>query len=228
MTIRFDNTIHDAMVYNEFCHFNTPRLRKRYLCARWMMPLFAMSFSFLLSRLLDGSHLSLSSYVSILITGALITLIYPYLHRIGIRQKVRAQERIGGLQGFLGEHTVTIGPDGVRSVATIGQSLYPWNAITSVMQGKDQIYLFVSEAMALSLPRRAFADTAQEAIFLAEAERYRAGAVASPATLSLTPTVSAVTNEAQKTPISNAPWWSGQTTATLDAEAQNRTQRHGG
>jgi hypothetical protein len=228
MTLRYENQIQDAIIYSEFCNLNTPRLRNSYNSARWSIPLLVMYLSYLMIRFLTGQALSLSASFLILIGGALAALLQPYLFRLRIRRQVRALDRIGGYKAFLGSHTLTINPDGVRSVTDIGESFYKWSAITSVLQGKEQIHLFVSEAAALSLPRRAFADTAQEAIFLAEVERYRSSEVASSAALTLTPTVSAVTNEAPKTPNSNAPWWSGQTTATLDAEAQNRTQRHGG
>ena len=210
MTISFENTLQDIIAYNNFSNFHRPRLRRLYQRKRLIATLAVFVLPLSLARVAIGHPLHDSSaWIIALLGAAFIFCLFPQIWRYAIRRQALSMIKVGAYKAFTGNHTLTVAPDGIHSVSPLGESRYHWNAITEVKRSDEQIFLFISETAALPLPRRAFADAAQEAAFLAEIERYRAGAGAVSAS---------ATTATPATQISNAPWWSGQTAASADAE----------
>lgn len=225
MTVQYENTLQDAIAYNEYCHNHTPRLRRYNRRFRFLGPLAIIAGASLTLRLLQGHPLAWWAWIILLLGAAFYFAIHPAVWRFALRKQVKLLSEAGAYKAFIGAYAVTIGADGIRSVASIGEALYRWDAVTSVVKTETHLFLFLSETMAVFIPRRAFADAAQETAFLAEIECYRAGAVAVPAVASAAVTPATQINNA---PVSNAPWWSGQTASSVEADAQANVNRREG
>ncbi len=58
--------------------------------------------------------------------------------------------------GFLGEHTITIGPGGFREETVANNSFTKWLGVTDIVENPDYIFFFIETHIAHVIPRRAF------------------------------------------------------------------------
>jgi hypothetical protein len=115
-----------------------------------------------------------------LAAGGLYFAAIPRIYRQEIRRRTKRAVRDGRYAGFIGKHTMRLGVDGIHVTMPLGETKWNWSAITSIEQGKDHLFLFLSQQLAIVAPKRAFTDEAEMREFLALVERYRTGASATP------------------------------------------------
>lgn len=77
-----------------------------------------------------------------------------------------------GKPGLLGEHTVTIGVEGVRERTAVNEGVHSWNGIHRIVDDKEHIYLFIDTHMAHIIPKGAFATESEARAFVDAATTY--------------------------------------------------------
>jgi hypothetical protein len=78
--------------------------------------------------------------------------------------------------GVLGEHTITLTPEGLHEQTAVNESKTAWRGIHRIDATKDHLFIFLQPAMAHVIPRRAFPTPADADAFLAKARDYFAAA----------------------------------------------------
>lgn len=80
--------------------------------------------------------------------------------------------RDGESHGILGEHTITLTPDGLCERTAVNQTTANWRGIYRVVGTPQHIFIFNQPNAAHTIPRRAFASPADAEQFLATAQAY--------------------------------------------------------
>lgn len=84
---------------------------------------------------------------------------------------LRRNLRSGRNRTLIGKQRMELLPDGVRRVHSEGESKVAWTGIERLLRSRDHLALFIAANQAFVVPRRAFVRPADEADFVATAER---------------------------------------------------------
>jgi hypothetical protein len=109
MTITFENTEQDAIAYNLFYNFHTPRLRRKHWIIRLVSP---VAISLILLAYFSATRpddLSLPFVWLMMIGGAVADFaIHPWLMRRAVRRRTQQAIKQGKYLTLLGSHTLSI------------------------------------------------------------------------------------------------------------------------
>src|SRR5690606_25063181 len=78
--------------------------------------------------------------------------------------------------GVLGEHTITLSPEGVLERTAVNEGLHKWSGIHAIVDDKEHLYLMIGEQMSHIIPKRAFASESEALAFADAAKAYRSTA----------------------------------------------------
>lgn len=159
MEVRFSLDREDFWQFTRYAYFHVPKIRSQVYGLIVMAPILSVS---LLWLILKDSRLAL---VIGLPLGA-ATLAFTYL-----RTKRHVESYPTG-KGILGEHTITIMPDGLHEQTAVCDSLQRWEGVQHIAENSRYIFLFIDTHMAHVIPKRAFPSDAAWQAFLAQAREY--------------------------------------------------------
>jgi hypothetical protein len=182
MTVTFENSDQDAIALNLFYNFHTPKPRRKHRIIHMVSPIvvFAALLTFFATTRPDD--LGLPYFWLILVGGAAADFaLHPWLMRRAVRRRTQQAVKQGKYLTLMGSQTLTATPEALVAKGPIAESRYNWSSIAAVSEGPEHLFLFLSESVALPIPKRAFTSEAQRTEFLALVDRYRTGGVAVPA-----------------------------------------------
>jgi hypothetical protein len=81
------------------------------------------------------------------VLGAMVFVFWVY-PRIGVR-------RNGRLEAHLAPQEWRFGPEGARVVSGASSAAFPWSSVVRVVEDADYLFVFVGEALAHPVPKRA-------------------------------------------------------------------------
>jgi hypothetical protein len=261
MMLNYENTVDDAVEAFYFRTYGTPETKKVFRILRWII--LPSIFVTLLSIIVVLQQVASFTPFPFFILPPFIILMLSFMSRSksAIRAQIQSQLKHGGKNSVhqldIGRRTVAIRPDGIFvNTDNLGDTRIPWAAIDGVFTEKEHHFVRWTGGQILTIPRRIFTDTAQEAAFLAEIQ-IRRREVAIPVALApvvyggasswsaqnspviINPVTNFVsgnpTNDAVNVPetpspsvppVSGAPWWSGQTSETI-GEAEKTVLKQG-
>lgn len=82
-----------------------------------------------------------------------------------------------GLNGILGEHTITIDPEGLTESTSVNEGRHSWRGVHRVDSTSEHILIYIQPTMAHVIPRRAFAAPEQADLFFQTAAGFHQAAV---------------------------------------------------
>ena len=78
-------------------------------------------------------------------------------------------------KGAFGEHTVSMGPDGLKMKSDLGDSNTLWTGVVRVEQNEKYIFIYTNSIAAAVIPKMAFALPTLSQEFYAEANKFWKG-----------------------------------------------------
>lgn len=150
MEVDFTLNADDFWRLNRYALLHLPRLRKNLVAnavAVFGVPFFVY---FAFTRDLPAS----------LVAGIVVGIPLAFFVYWNFRRQIRWHSLLN--QGLIGEHRLSIGPEGVRKVVAGAEESVAWAEISGVVNDDKHLYLFREAPRAYIVPKRAFA-TADEA-----------------------------------------------------------------
>jgi len=172
MHVEFERTLDDLIELNLFHMANSPSLQQQFRLRQVLIAF--LIFSMLLSILfLINNELTLISIILALLGGGVMFIIYPYTYRALYKRRLRAMLSEGDNKPILGRQVVSISPEGLFSKTQAGESKINWPAVNKVVQSDTAVYLYISAANAIAIPKKAFPTGQELQEFLDEVDTYR-------------------------------------------------------
>lgn len=160
MKVIVDLTKEDFWKFNKYVMFNLPKYKVAMILSLLSIPVLCIIIS-----KLSGSDW-VFSIVAGLIIGVLADVLFVY------RIKSRTMKMVKTNDGVLGEHRIEVNAAGLFDSTTRSESKCNWDGIYELRQDKDNIYIFVNNLQATIVPRRSFADQAEEQSFIQSVQQY--------------------------------------------------------
>ncbi|SMF92461.1 YcxB-like protein [Paenibacillus uliginis N3/975] len=160
MKVVADLTKEDFWKFNKYVMFNLPKYKISMIISLLSIPISCI----VISKLLGSSWVY--AIVAGVIIGGLADVLFLY------RIKGRTMKLVKAHDGILGEHLIEINGAGLFDSTARSQSKCFWDGIHELRQDKENIYIFVNNLQATIVPRRSFADQAEEAEFIQNVQQY--------------------------------------------------------
>jgi Mn2+/Fe2+ NRAMP family transporter len=158
MTYNLDRE--DLWQFTRYVYWNLPRYRRNIYLTVAAVPVVV----FMVGRLMEP-NLVLNVAVALLVGILVPPLIYWNTKR-------EVMTLPSGKPGLLGEHTITISPEGIRERTAVNDSTHSWDGIHAIVDDKQHVYLFIDTHMAHIIPKRAFDSENGAQAFLITARQY--------------------------------------------------------
>jgi len=169
--ISYELTARDYLDFNLYHLKNSKSMKKLVFTQRFIIPMFYFAFPFILSR---STSISFSNWMLMSVAMYILWVwTSPRKMQGSIIKKINKALKQGKLEKLLGEHTVILNNEGIIDIVKDGEAKAPWDSIFDVVEGKDQIYIFISDTKAVIIPVRAFAKEQLREEFLAKLKEKR-------------------------------------------------------
>lgn len=161
MKVVIDLKKEDFWNFNKFVMFNMPKYRIAMFFSLLSIPVSCI----IISKLL-GSGWAFSIVAGVII-GGLADVLFVY------RIKSRTMKMVVKTgDGVVGEHLIEVNDKGLYDATVKSKSHCAWSDIHDLKQDKDNLYLFVNSMQATIVPKRSFANQAEEQTFIQQVEQY--------------------------------------------------------
>jgi Mn2+/Fe2+ NRAMP family transporter len=150
----------DIWQFTRYVYWSLPRYRRNIYLAVAVVPIVV----FMIGRVMEP-NLVLNVAVALLVGILVPPLIYWNTKR-------EVMKLPSGKPGLLGEHTITIAPEGLREKTVVNESSHSWEGIHAIVDDKQHIYVFIDTHMAHIIPKRAFSGENEAQVFLDMAMQY--------------------------------------------------------
>ena len=159
------------------CDRSIPALRWRYTMFRWVVPLVAVAYGIGLTFIVFRGPSSASDKMlgpTFIGMALLLLLVAPKLHEVFTRMNVRTLMRARQDSLLNGPYRLLLMPEELHFTTADSHSGYKWSAILNVTEIPTHYFFWVSQRVALIVPKRAFQTPEQQTEFEQTFQRYRA------------------------------------------------------
>ena len=161
MDLTYDISREDYWEFNKFYLTRSRHLRLRI----GFTALIVASTCFLLLTLFEATPFKFA-VVWACITGMLYV---PFAYWNCKRTVMRIPSKGGTM---LGEHHLKIGSDGVFGKSKAGEGLIRWSGVMDIIETKKYVFMFMDTTVAIIVPKRVFANSADMVQFLITATSF--------------------------------------------------------
>jgi hypothetical protein len=163
MEAQFEVVLEDLLAFNLYHHQHSPALRRFF---RRLLFVLVLALGMLTSiTALYGMLVGLfeaKRWVPLLVMslvgiGAYLACV-PFIRHWGVRKQVRLMMAEGKNSGLYGQHRLSIAPDGIREVVSVGESFRRWIGVERIAVTEDYAFFYQTAVSAYVLPKRAFGD----------------------------------------------------------------------
>jgi hypothetical protein len=165
LEVKYNIDREDVWQFTRYVYWNLPRYRRNIYLTVAAVPVAV----FMVGRLMEPNlvlNVAVALLVGVLMPGAIYW-----------NTKREVMKLPSGKPGLLGEHTITIGPEGIRERTVVNDGTHTWDGIHTIVADKHHIYLFIDTHMAHIIPKRAFASENEAQAFLNTSRQYWKAAV---------------------------------------------------
>jgi predicted tellurium resistance membrane protein TerC len=166
--------IDDLVAFARYHHAHSPWLRQRQRVLRYGISLAMLGVIAAVAFLLEAPPGLWAVGVAITVAYALL---FPARYDLGLRQNVLRMQGEGKNQDVLGPHRVELGGEAISEITPLREVRTRWPAVERVVETGDHVFVYVTGATALVIPRRAFADR-EAVVEFVERARAKIGAAA--------------------------------------------------
>ncbi|MFC7679209.1 YcxB family protein [Paenibacillus sp. GCM10028914] len=161
MKVVMDLKKEDFWYFNKYVMFNMPKYRIAMIFSLLSIPVSCI----IISKLLGSGWLF--SIITGAIIGGLADVLFIY------RIKSRTMKMVVKMNdGVVGEHLIEVSEQGLYDATTRAKSHSAWDGIHDLRQDKHSMYIFVNSLQATIIPKRSFANQAEEQAFIKLVEQY--------------------------------------------------------
>ena len=109
----------------------------------------------------SGQTLFRAILVQVVVPLALCEAVLRVAMRLGLRISYSTSAK-----GFAGPHEIVLSPGGLTESTPVNNTTHSWEAVTSIVENSDFVFLKLSHAMAHIVPKRAFSSDADMEAFV--------------------------------------------------------------
>jgi len=163
MTIKYENTFDDIIVFNKFHYENSPSVKR----STYLLQLF-LPVSYFVIWLVDGllDKFSFKYLIIFFIISILWVFFIPILNKwYHIRNSIKMYSE-GDNKIFIGQRILTISPNGIIVKSDNGESKINWNLVNKIVESNDHLYIYVSSVSAYIIPKKIFKDEIDQNNFM--------------------------------------------------------------
>src|SRR5258708_3287009 len=172
MEIEYDLTVDDYVRFNQFHCDHSPTIRRIRLASMLLGPAAIWSVGFVVY----SSRNDLSALVIFGVCGLLYLVAFPYFWRWTLRKRTRKLLAEGPV-GEPNDHcSLRIDQDGLHATSRKGTASLNWSAVERIADSETDLYIYVGPTNAFVIPRRAFANPDDCALFASRARELREAA----------------------------------------------------
>jgi hypothetical protein len=162
MVVEYENSLDDVLALNLYHHQQSPRARRtrqilQYGPAGLLVLVFLGQMAFT-----DASPISALPW---LMFAAIWTIFVPYMLKRSMRKRVLELFVQGQSKGIVGSHTLSVTSTGVSDKTGFGRTETAWADVKKVVATSQYVFVYISDATAHIVPRRAFPDDDKYAEF---------------------------------------------------------------
>lgn len=160
MEVKYNLTRKDFWNFTKYAYTHVPTLRIPLILGVFIaFAIIASSLEFFYSK--GIGHLT--TYIAIAVT---ILILYYYMIKLLVMWLPSAKP------GILGEHILSISPEGIRERTFVNDSFIKWNEIKEITSNKKYIFIFIDLTMCYQIPKVSFSTEDEANIFLNTALMY--------------------------------------------------------
>jgi hypothetical protein len=150
MEVTFSLDREDYWLFNKYLALHSAQLRFRYLCSA------ALAFTFpLLGALAPWTVLAPNRTVTPALVvgsvGGVVCVIASYWYT-----KRKVMQIPSAQNGFLGQHRLSIAPEGLRDATPVGEGIRRWAGISDISHDGQYIHMLIDTVSGWAIPKRAF------------------------------------------------------------------------
>lgn len=160
MKMSIDFTKDDYWKLNKYVMFHMPQFKNMILLVMILLPILMCAALKVLGRSWEVS----------IILGLLIGILADLYVVFSVKLKV--QRHVKTNKGLIGEHTIEVNEQGFTETTSINQTNYPWSKVAHLREDPQYFYVFVNDTQGIGVPKRGFANTAQQTEFRQFVEKY--------------------------------------------------------
>lgn len=147
--IRYENTLADAVAFNEFHLRASPHMQRSIRWNTWALPTAALCVAVVVAIRRE----SVEWLVWGALFGFLYVLIYRWLNARVIRRTIHALVNEGRNDTVLCEHELVVGAEGLVERTAVSESKTAWSAIHRVESSEGYTYIYTQANAAHIVPR---------------------------------------------------------------------------
>jgi hypothetical protein len=156
MEITFEVGPDELVAFNLYHLKHSPTVRRQYRIRLFTVPLLMALVAITLFLSADDKLAALPALVVVGFLCLVYLLLFPGLRRRGIKKQVRRLIAEGKNAGIFGQHRISITPQEVREVLSVGDSSRRWSAIERIAETDDHVFIYISALSAYIIPKLAF------------------------------------------------------------------------
>lgn len=169
MRFRFDFTEQDYLDFNMFAIESLrfyQRQKKVFHVVFTALPI----ATWLVLWLMEGrGSMNVEDKIALVVMGIISLLFYFYFPKFYYMLNFKNAKKIlfkEGRSNLFGRTTIEFGEEKIVHITEYEESAIRYEKITKIMESDQAVYLFTAPTMALILPRRAFENRDEEAVFM--------------------------------------------------------------
>lgn len=170
MKFTFDLTEQDYLDFNMFTVRNYKLYKKQSLLLRIIFAIVPFATGLVMWLLKGAGKAGVDFNIGTLVAMIILSLLFWFMApKLFDRMTLRNAKKIlfrEGNSNIPGERSVSFDAENIRTVTEYEESLMQYGAITEIKQSDNAIYIYISPAMAIILPFRAFSDEAEKQALL--------------------------------------------------------------
>ena len=147
MRLRYENTLDDAIAFQQYHYTHSPTARRSIAGLRWGGVALIMFMCFA-----AGKDKLLLHLVEMCILSGIYILILPVLVRRSIKRQSRRMYSEGSNKGMLGEHELEITEDGIIERSPYNETRTAWGAVERIESTPDHTFIYAGSMMAHVIP----------------------------------------------------------------------------
>lgn len=171
MRLRYENTMDDAIAFNDFHYAHSPTMKRAVRINKWGMGLMA----FIFYSFVPGNKNTTINVTIAFVLACLFVLIYPSLVRYNIKRQVHKFYSEGNNKGFLGEHDIEIVEDGVIARSAYSETKTAWGAVERIETTPEHTFIYISAVTALIIPHDRITEGDYKAFLSELGQRFQPG-----------------------------------------------------
>jgi len=155
MVVEFENSLDDLLALNLYHHQQSPSARRIRQLLQFG-PAGVLVIVFLVQVLVSGA--SPISSLPWLMFAMIWTLFVPFMMRRSLKKRILQLYSQGKDRGVVGRHTLSLTSAGVTDKTSFGKTVTTWRDVRKAVATNEYVFVYISDAVAHIVPRRAFSD----------------------------------------------------------------------